>query len=222
MKRLKLDPRTGLFILLFANIGMFFEKTILQGNFLVLLLIVLLLVYGCYKNALRGVMILIILNIIQKYIMPMAPDIFITLFSVFVNYTRRMLPCILAGVLIVKKCSLREMVAGMRKMHVSQKFIVAISISLRYFPAVKEEIGHIRDAVKLQNIPFSRRFECFVVPVMISATNTAQEISAAAVTRGIDNPAKKTSTVNVKFCLYDYICMCFFALAVLMTIFYNM
>ena len=42
-----------------------------------------------------------------------------------------------------------------------------------------------------------------MVPLMICASNTAEELSAAAVTRGIDNPVKKTTTVNLKFGLLD-------------------
>ena len=31
------------------------------------------------------------------------------------------------------------------------------------------------------------------MPLMVSATETAEELSAAAVTRGVENPARKTS-----------------------------
>ena len=40
------------------------------------------------------------------------------------------------------------------------------------------------------------RLECTVMPLMVSATETAEELSAAAVTRGIENPARKTSAVS--------------------------
>ena len=35
-------------------------------------------------------------------------------------------------------------------------------------------------------------------PLMVSATETAEELSAAAVTRGIENPARKTSAVSLR------------------------
>ena len=44
-----------------------------------------------------------------------------------------------------------------------------------------------------------------LVPLMISATNTAEELSAAAVTRGIENPTKKTSLIQLRMHLFDWI-----------------
>ena len=49
------------------------------------------------------------------------------------------------------------------------------------------------------------KVEATLVPLMISATNTAEELSAAAVTRGIENPAKKTSLIQLKMHLFDWI-----------------
>lgn len=82
-----------------------------------------------------------------------------------------------------------------------------MSTTLRYFPAIKEEFGNIRSAVKLQNIPFSERLECTIVPIMMSAANTSDEIAAAAVVRGIENPCKKTSYVNIHITCPDIIIM---------------
>ena len=83
---------------------------------------------------------------------------------------------------------------------------MAISVTLRYFPAIREEIGHIRDAMKLRNIRGFSRLECTVMPLMVSATETAEELSAA-VTRGIENPARKTSAVSLRLMPVDLIGM---------------
>ena len=52
--------------------------------------------------------------------------------------------------------------------------------------------------MKLRNIRGLDRLECTVMPLMVSATETAEELSAAAVTRGIENPARKTSAVSLR------------------------
>lgn len=75
------------------------------------------------------------------------------------------------------------------------------------FPALKEETGYIRDAMKLRNIHGVQKIECLLVPIMISATTTAEELSAAAVTRGIENPAPKTSMIEMKFGVQDFLCL---------------
>ena len=148
--------------------------------------------------------------------LPASPIAFTALFSVFVNMTRRMLPCLLIGALLVKKCSVHEFVAALRKMHLPQNLITAMAVTVRYFPAIQEEVHHIKDAMKLQRIPVGRKIECYLVPIMLSATKTAEELSAAATVRGIDSPKKKTCAVEIRFSLTDIFCMLFTAIGVVL------
>ena len=90
------------------------------------------------------------------------------------------------------------LVAGMRKIHFPQRLIVAVSVTLRYFPAIREETGYIRDAMRLRGIRGLAKLEGILVPLLVSATGTPEELSAAAVTRGIEDPAPKTSLVELR------------------------
>ena len=212
----KPDPRAGLFILLLANIGMFLERTGRQGNALTGVIIVVLIMYGCSKIAIGGAGFLLLLYCLQTFVLPATPIAFTALFSVFVNMTRRMLPCLLTGALLVKKCSVHEFVAALRKMYLPQNIITAIAVTVRYFPTISEEVRHITNAMKLQRIPVGRKIECYLVPIMLSATKTAEELSAAAAVRGIDNPKKKTCAVEIGFSLTDIFCMLFTAVGVVL------
>ena len=216
MRYRKPDPRAGLFILLLANIGMFLERTGSQGIALTGVIIVVLIVYGCSKIAAGGAEFLLILYCLQTFVLPASPIAFTALFSVFVNMTRRMLPCLLTGTLLVKKCSVHEFVAALRKMHLPQNLITAMAVTVRYFPAISEEVRHIKDAMKLQRISAGRKIECYLVPIMLSATKTAEELSAAATVRGIDNPKKKTCALEISFSFTDIFCMLFTAIAVVL------
>ena len=203
----KIDPRAGLFILLLANIGMFLERTSMQGNALTGVIIAVLIMYGCPKIAIGGVVFLLLLHCLQTFVLPVLPIAFTTMFSVFVNMTRRMLPCLLTGALLVKKCSVPEFVAAMRKLRLPQNLITAMAVTVRYFPAISEELHHIINAMKLQRITAGRKIECYLVPIMLSATKTAEELSVAAVVRGVDSPKKKTSAVKIGFSVTDISCM---------------
>ena len=107
----------------------------------------------------------------------------------------------------VQKTPVRELMVALRKWHIPQGLIIPLSVTVRYFPALKEETGYIRDAMKLRNIHGTQKIECLLVPTMISATTTAEELSAAAVTRGIENPAPKTSMIEMKFGVQDFVCL---------------
>ena len=49
-----------------------------------------------------------------------------------------------------------------------------------------------------------RTMECYCVPLLISATKTADELSATAITRGIDNPATATCRKYKSMSAVDY------------------
>lgn len=212
----KIDPRAGLFILLLANIGIFLERTNMQGNALAGVIIAVLIMYGCPKIATGGVVFMLLLYCLQTFVLPVLPIAFTNMFSVFVNMTRRMLPCLLTGALLVKKCSVPEFVAAMRKLRLPQNLITAMAVTIRYFPAISEELHHIINAMKLQRITAGRKIECYLVPIMLSATKTAEEISVAAVVRGVDSPKKKTSAVKIGFSVTDIFCMLMTAIGVVL------
>ena len=54
------------------------------------------------------------------------------------------------------------------------------------------------------DIPASARMECFVVPLVMSATSTADELSRAATCRGIENPARSTDTERLRMRAVDW------------------
>lgn len=205
--KLHLDPRTGLWLLIIGNVLLFGGRSGIIIYMYMLFLTVLLLLSSCEKAILKLGIIFSILLVVKYIIFPIAPRVFVVTFAIIVNYMYKIMPCLMAGVLIVKTASLHDGVLAMRKCHLPQKIIIPISVTIRYFPAIREEIQHIRDAMKLRKISFNQKLECLIVPMMMSATSTIEELSAAAVTRGIDNPAKKTSMVVLKFKPVDYLCI---------------
>lgn len=197
------DPRVGLALLLLANVIVFSSKPFWAECGWILLLALLMLGHRCYGTAVKWCAIFALILCLQYTVLPVAPKWVATSFSIFVNYARRMLPCLMVGVLMLRRTPLRYLIVGLRKLHLPQKLIIAISVTLRYFPAIREEVGHIRDAMKLRNIHGLERIECLVVPLMVSATGTAEELSAAAVTRGIEDPARKTSVIQLHASVID-------------------
>ena len=183
------DPRAGLWLLIGANVIAFRPHTFWLELALIGLLLALMIVHRRFAMAIKWAIGYCALVVFQQFILPVSPMIIATSFTIFATYTRRMFPCLMTGALMLT-CT-----------------IVAISVTLRYFPAIREEVGYIRDAMKLRNIRGLARLECTVMPLMVSATETAEELSAAAVTRGIENPARKTSAVSLRMPAADCIGM---------------
>lgn len=213
-----LDPRAGLWLLLMANIGMFCQKNSEQGSMLSGIFLLLMLVHGLYKAAGKGIVLLVSFQLLLMYVFPQCPAWMNMVFPVLVNYSLRMLPCVLAGLLLLRTSSMQKMIAAMYALHLPQGFIIAMSTTLRYFPALKEEFVHINAAMKLQNISWASRLECTVVPLIVSAVNTSDEIAAAAVARGIENPGKKTSEITLHMGISDWLIMILVTFGILIVV----
>ena len=201
------DPRAGLWVLIAANIIAFSDHSLWVELILISLLLALMMGHGRFTMAVKWAAGYCALLVFQQVILPASPMIIATSFTIFATYTRRMFPCLMTGSLMLSCTPLRYLIVGLRQMHIPQKLIVAVSVTLRYFPAIREEFGYIRDAMKLRDIRGFARLECMVMPLMVSATETSEELSAAAVTRGIENPARKTSAVSLRLSLMDLLGM---------------
>lgn len=204
---LKFDPRTELLLLILANVVAFTQHSLWVEITWVVLLLLLIIACGCKKSAGKLAVLFGLCLLLQYCIFPIGPKILVGSFTVLVSYARRAFPCLIVGTLIIQKTPVKELMVALRKCRVPQGLIIPLSVTIRYFPALKEEVGYIRDAMKLRNIRGIQKIECLLVPIMISATTTAEELSAAAITRGIENPAHKTSMIEIRFSVQDFLCL---------------
>lgn len=97
-----------------------------------------------------------------------------------------------------------------------------IRYGIALFPTFSEEIHNIYDAMKLRGIALSWKnvftrpvliLEAIAIPIVMRSASIAEELSASAVTRGIDNPAQRTSFIQLKVHAKDWMVLCFFLIA---------
>ena len=81
--------------------------------------------------------------LLQYYIFPNGPKILASSFTILVSYARKIFPCLIVGTLILQKTPVRELMVALRKCHIPQGLIIPLSVTIRYFPALKEEVGYI-------------------------------------------------------------------------------
>jgi energy-coupling factor transport system permease protein len=201
------DPRTLLLLLMLVNVVVFSQNSFNVELALLASLVGLFLYCRLFGSGLKFVLVFGFLLALQYYIFPASPEIFADFFSILTAFLRRVFPILMIGTFIVKTTPMRHIVLAMRKWCLPEKLVIPLSVTIRYFPAIREEIRHIRDAMKLRRITGAAKFEAYIVPLIFSAANTADELSAAAVTRGIENPGPKTSVIELRFRFRDYICI---------------
>ena len=61
--------------------------------------------------------------------------------------------------------------------------------------------------------------EAIAIPIVMRSASIAEELSASAVTRGIDNPAQRTSFVRLRVQLLDLVVL-FIFVAIFVALFY--
>ena len=91
--------------------------------------------------------------------------------------------------------------------HIPKKIAVPVSVMFRFFPAIKEEYGLIRNAMRLRGIGSAGRplemLEYRLVPLLTELLQIGNELAASAMTRGLDAPGKRTNVCATGFRLPD-------------------
>lgn len=109
-KSISLDPRTLLFLLLFANVITFFRNSLWIELGWVCFLGIAMLFTGKYVMAVQCMALYGTLMVFQSILLPAAPKIIVMTFSIMINYSRRMFPCLMVGAFMVRTISLRQFV----------------------------------------------------------------------------------------------------------------
>ena len=126
----------------------------------------------------------------------------------------KILPTVILARYIVKSTKVSEFLTAMNKMHVSDKITIPISVIFRFFPTVVEESRAINDAMRMRGIEMgankaSEAIEYRMVPLIASCSIIGEELSAAAMTRGLDVGKKRSCIWKIKFRFLDWIIMGF-------------
>ncbi len=113
---------------------------------------------------------------------------------------------ILAGKFLIETSDVSSLIVSFEKMKFPEVLVIPIAVMFRYFPAFRDDKRNIKMAMRMRGITFKnpvRYLEYVSVPLLISATNIADDISKSAETKCIADPCKKTRYFEVKFRLAD-------------------
>lgn len=207
-KKLQLDPRTKLLLLITVTTLMFSTGT--EGMMGIIKLILSILPFllllaerqvGTAVKYLGLYLICYGLELIAlHYLHGMATFSVMALTAIMTKFA----PGIMVAAYLVSSTSVSEFIAAMERMHVTEKIVIPLSVIFRFLPTMKEEYQSIRDAMRMRNIRLGHRsplllLEYRLVPFMISLINIGDELSAAALTRGLGAPVRRTNLCRIGF-----------------------
>lgn len=135
------------------------------------------------------------------------PKMILAIFSMFVL---RIMPSLVMGAYIMGTTTVSEFIAAMDRMHVPQQITIPFAVMFRFFPTVMEEFRAINTAMSMRDIRFGGRnagkmIEYRLIPLIVCSANIGNELSAAALSRGLSAEARRTNVCKVGFHLQDLI-----------------
>lgn len=209
-----LDPRTKILFMAFVTTLMFFiYENLLMDVAVALVPMALLVINKQLRTALvyGGLFALAIgAKLMQDRLA--LPDVLNIVVVLLIAMVIRLFPMFMLGYYLVESTTTDEFIAAMRKWHVPEAFIIPVSVVFRFVPTLAEESVSIAAAMRMRGISFASGgfwrtpttfLEYRVVPLLISVVKIGDELSAAALSRGLGGLARRTTIARIGFGKWD-------------------
>lgn len=201
-----MDFRTKLIVLS----GTVFLSATVSKNTVFCMLISFLLLYTAFqkewKTAVRCSLLLSLVFVLRLYSKGNGLGILIP--EMFLFIITRMTAVFMSALPIVKTQP-GELRAIFKKLNVHRNFHLPLIFMLRFFPTVKYEFREIIESLRLRGICSWKKpltaVEYLFVPMIFSASKTAEELAAAAEVRGISAEGDHSSRRLIQFKKSDWL-----------------
>ncbi len=217
-KGILLDPRTKLLLLLTITTLMFSTSNEGIMNIvkpcLSLVPFVLILSEHRFKTAGKYLLLYVACFALERIALVYLSGLLSFIVMAVTSIMTRFAPGIMTGAWLISSTSVSEFIGAMERMHITEKIVIPMSVIFRFFPTISEEYQAIRDAMKMRGIRFGGRHpllmvEYRLVPLMVSVVKIGDELSAAALTRGLGAPVKRTNVCQIGFHFQDVVAILF-------------
>lgn len=217
LRQLYLDPRTKIILCLTTSFLMFSGNYVGVMRYLLPILavfpVISLLILKKPGSAVFYAATYVICLIIQELLNGSEPAEWKILAAAIASIFMQLLPGLAMFRFLISSTTVSEFIAAMDGFHITKKIAVPVSVMFRFFPAIKEEYGLIRNAMRLRGIGSGGRplemLEYRFVPLLTELLKIGNELAASAMTRGLDAPGKRTNVCATGFRLPDLLVFLF-------------
>lgn len=219
MKALRFDPRTKLFLILICVLCAMLSPNLYFGFALVTLIAILAALCGKWRYALRGVFAYALICAFTVWSMGAMTGTWRTMFVAFLGLVHKVYACGMLAGIVISTTKVGEFLSAMARLRVPNRLTIPIAVMLRYLPTIREDWRYIKDAMRLRDVsPTFFGFlkapamtvNCIYIPLLTAASKAADELSIAAVTRGIENPKPRTCLIKIQMRAADFLAMALF------------
>ena len=148
----------------------------------------------------------------QVYLLPKTTGVVNFLLVAVSFFSVRFMPGIAMASYMVNTTTVSEFMSAMERMRVPQGLSIPLSVVFRFFPTVAEEYAAISDAMRMRGIRFGgkkpgKMIEYRLVPLLVCCVKIGDELSAAALTRGLGAPIRRTNVCRIGLRVQDIFAM---------------
>ena len=208
--KLILDPRTKLFLVLCMGLSIALSVPMYVEAVNIALFACLFFLNGQAKTAVKLLLFFGVLAALSY--MPQDAGFLggIVLPAAFM--VRRFMLPIVAGKYLIDSTPVGLLINALEKLKLPYSLVITVAVMFRFFPTLKEEFAHIKNAMKMRGIGLNAAnvirkplltLEYVMVPLLSSSSRIGDELAAAGHTRGIDAPGKKIRYKTARFTLAD-------------------
>ena len=220
---LKLDPRTKLYMIVVVSAVVMMSATTpflwAVRITITMIPIMLLITEKHYSSALRFAVLYGTALFLSFGVLSENSTGFLSAFLVgYCGIIIQFMPAMITAWYVVRTTKIGEFVCAMQKMHIPDGITISLAVVMRFFPTIKEEYAAIRDAMKMRGIMLGGGnatgvIEYRMIPLLFSCVNIGDELSAAAVTRGLGGKVKRTSAQTLRIGAADILLILLFTAA---------
>jgi energy-coupling factor transport system permease protein len=228
---MKIDPRTKLYMILVVSAVVMMSATmplLWTVRIIMTMIPVLLLVIEKKYTSALGFAFLYTAALIMTFCLlsESSPSFFKTFVTGYSGIVVQFMPCLITAWYVVRTTRIDEFMSAMQKMHVPDGITISLAVVMRFFPTIKEEYSSISDAMKMRGIALgggnaAKMIEYRMIPLLFSCVNIGDELSAAAITRGLGGKVKRTSIEELKLRVPDLLLIVLFTAAAVIFVLYK-
>jgi energy-coupling factor transport system permease protein len=216
----ELDPRTKLYMILIVSAVVMMSATtpLLWTVRIIMTMIplILLVIEKRYSSAACfTILYAFALVLTFRFMSEENSGILQSLLTGYSGIVVQFLPALITAWYVIRTTKIGEFMSAMQRMHVPDGISISLAVVMRFFPTIKEEYSSINDAMRMRGIAFgggkvSKMVEYRMIPLLFSCVNIGDELSAAAITRGLCGDKKRSSVVRLKLGLCDWLLITIF------------
>ena len=205
------DPRIKIFMTLICLfVGVYIDVNLMFFTLLAVLLVSL--IERKYMITFLSITSFLMIYLFY-YFYPNPATVFI------MNFVPRIILIGTSAYLICNESDAPYTITGLRKLHVSEKVIMIVSVVFRFFPVLNGDLKIMNQSLKtrsqkktiLQKIKgIPSYIEIMIVPMIFRVLRIAETLSASCETRGIALKNKRDSFINIKITYVDIILLILF------------